>query len=146
MMTVGTVLVVAFSDPMVDLLTNIGNDLNINIFYVGFVLAPLASNSSELVASYAYAKKRTVKSIVTSLAQLEGAAIMNNTFCLAIFLGLVWFRKLAWEFSAETISIMSIQLMLGAVVMIQTTHRLFDAFIVLSFYPISLGIVYVLEN
>ncbi|CAK9105045.1 Pumilio homolog 6 [Durusdinium trenchii] len=43
---------------------------------------------------YNYAKKRTCKSITTSLSTLEaasgrrGAAIMNNTFCLAIFLAL----------------------------------------------------------
>lgn len=34
---------------------------------------------------------------------------MNNTFCLAIFLLLIYFKNLAWEFSAETISILFIE-------------------------------------
>jgi hypothetical protein len=34
---------------------------------------------------------------------------MNNTFCLGIFLLLVYARKLPWTFSAETISILVIQ-------------------------------------
>ena len=34
---------------------------------------------------------------------LEGAACMNNTFCLAIFMALILFKGLAWQFSAEQV-------------------------------------------
>ena len=50
-------------------------------FFISFVLAPLASNASELIAAMNYASKKTKTSITTSLNTLEGAAIMNNTFC-----------------------------------------------------------------
>ena len=73
------------------------------------MLAPLASNASELIASYNYAKKKTQKTISVSLAALEGAACMNNTFCLSIFMGLVFFKGLAWKFSAETLSILVVE-------------------------------------
>lgn len=145
-MAAGTLLVLIFSDPMVDLLSELGRRLDISAFYISFVLAPMASNASELVAAYNYAQKRTGKSITTSLSTLVGAAIMNNTFCLAIFLGLVYFKGLAWEFSAETISIIFVQLAMAASVLPRRVHRLMDAFIILSFYPISLFIVYFLEN
>lgn len=49
MMFVGTVVVLLVSDPMVDVLDSIGKRLGIGAFYVAFVLAPLASNASELV-------------------------------------------------------------------------------------------------
>ena len=52
MMGFGTLLVLVFSDPAVDVLSNIGVRLNVNAFYISFVLAPLASNASELVAAY----------------------------------------------------------------------------------------------
>ena len=45
-----------------------------------------------------YARKKTTKSITIGLSSLEGAAIMNNTFCLGIFLSLVYFRGLKWSF------------------------------------------------
>jgi len=32
---------------------------------------------------------------------------MNNTFCLAIFLALVYFRQLEWKFSAEVTAILA---------------------------------------
>merc|ERR1719356_1530 len=120
---------------MVDLLSEIGKRLGISAFYISFVIAPFASNASELVAARNYAQKRTLKSMTTALGALEGAAVMNNTFCLGIFLALVYFKQLAWEFSAETISIMTIQIMLALSVMFRGQQRLIDAFIILSYYP-----------
>merc|ERR1711935_1085239 len=78
-------------------------------FYVSFLLAPLASNASELLASMYYAGKKTQTSITISFAALEGAACMNNTFCLAIFMGLIYFKGIAWQYTAETISIVLVQ-------------------------------------
>lgn len=34
---------------------------------------------------------------------------MNNTFCLGVFMFLIYFRHLAWEFSAETVTILVVQ-------------------------------------
>ena len=55
MMGVGTLLVIVFSDPMVDVMSNMGARLSIPPFYIAFALAPLASNASEFIASFAYA-------------------------------------------------------------------------------------------
>ena len=99
---VGTVLVVVFSDPMVDVMSNLGKRIGVPPFYIAFVLAPLASNASELIASLLYAQKKSKKTITVSLSALEGAACMNNTFCLAIFMALIYFKSLVWKFSAET--------------------------------------------
>lgn len=145
-MSLGTLMVLIFSDPMCDLLGELGKRLDVSPFYISFVLAPLASNASELVAGYNYAKKKTKKSMTTSLSTLEGAAIMNNTFCLAIFLALVYFKNLAWEFSAETICILFVQFAVALNVLFRSVHRVLDGFIVLSFYPVSLAMVWVLEN
>merc|ERR1719199_796484 len=108
-MTLGTVVVVVISDPFVDLLTEWGSRLGIEPFYIAFVVAPFASNASELLSAYTYAKKKNTKAMTTSLSTLIGAACMNNTFCLAIFYALIYCRGLAWHFTAETIAIMLIQ-------------------------------------
>ena len=49
MMSIGTVLVLVFSDPAVNVLAEIGKRINVSAFYISFILAPLASNASELV-------------------------------------------------------------------------------------------------
>lgn len=146
LMGLGTAMVLFFSDPMVDLLAEIGKRLDVSPFYISFFLAPLASNASELVASYNYAKKRTLKSMTTALSTLEGAAVMNNTFCLGICLALVYFKGLAWRFTAETISIVVIEVLVALTVIGRKTQRLLDGILILAFYPLSLCIVWVLEN
>jgi Ca2+/Na+ antiporter len=131
---------------MVDVLSEIGTRTGIPAFYISFIFAPLASNASELIASYNYALKKTSKTITISLSALLGAACMNNTFCLGIFMALIYFQtNLVWEFSAETAVILFVQLAMG-VVASRKTQRLFEAAIVLSLYPLSLMLVYVLEN
>merc|ERR1719487_1686431 len=112
-MGLGTLLVLTFSDPSVDVLSEIGDRLGISGFYVSFVLSPLASNASELVAAYNYAQKRTQKSMTISLSTLLGAGCMNNTFCLGIFLGLIGFKQLAWRFAAETLAILAVEIVVG---------------------------------
>lgn len=145
-MFLGTGLVLLFSDPMCDLLTVIGDKLEINTFFVGFLLAPLASNASEMVAAMRLASKKTVSSMENSLASLEGAAIMNNTFCLAIFMFLIIFQGLAWRFTAETISILAAQVMVALIVFSGAVHTLFKSLLVLMCYPLSLVLVLVLES
>jgi hypothetical protein len=76
-MSVGTALVILFSDPMVDVLSAWRNVLGISPSYISVVLAPLA---------------------------------------------LVHCKGLAWQFKAETISIMVIQWIIGALAYFCSTH------------------------
>jgi len=146
MMGLGTVMVIIFSDPMVDVLSDWGRRLDISPFYISFVLAPLASNASELVSAYQYAQKKSQKSITTALSTLVGAACMNNTFCLAIFLALVYWKKLAWQFTAETLAIVVIQWGIGFLTIKKTTHTVPMAILILLCYPGCLMIVWFFEN
>lgn len=140
MLGVGTAIVLVISDPMVAVLSEIGKRTGIPAFYVAFVLAPLASNASEVIASYNYALKKTSKSIAISMSALEGAAIMNNTFCLGIFCFLIYSQELAWEFFAETLSIFLVQMVVG-IYALKSTHTVFDACMILALYPASLFLV-----
>ncbi len=49
------------------------------------------------------------------------------------------------EFAAETISIFAVQIVMGVIAQ-KTTHRLIDAFVVISLYPLSLILVIILEH
>lgn len=144
MLTTGTVLVLLFSDPMVDVLQDMASRVGVNPFYVSFLLAPLAANASEVIASQYYAAKKTRRTITVSLTALEGAAAMNNTFCLSIFMGLIYFRGLAWEFSAETIAILVVEFAIGSFVQ-RSKMTTLEGFLVLSIFPLSLVLVAVLE-
>ena len=144
MLFIGTALVLMFSDPMVDVLSEVAVRLNIPAFYVSFILAPLASNASEVIASQYYAAKKTRKTITVALTALEGAASMNNTFCLSIFMALIYFRGLAWQYSAETIAIILVQFGMGVVAM-REKMSCTTGMIVLAVFPFSVMFVALLE-
>merc|ERR1711935_1952 len=144
MLAIGTILVVYFSDPMVDVMGEIAIKANIPPFYVSFVLAPLASNSSEVLASIFYAKKKTRKTMTVSLSTLEGAACMNNTFCLSIFMALIYFRGLAWQYTSETAAIVIVQFIMAYLTQ-KTVMTTRVALGVLAIFPLSLLFVAFLE-
>lgn len=54
-------------------------------------------------------------------------------------------QSLAWEYSAETISILFVELFIG-VLAFRHVHTVAISFVILSLYPLSLVLVYVLEN
>lgn len=145
MLGVGTCMVLIFSDPMVEVMQEIAERTNISPFYVSFALAPLAANASEVLASQYYASKKTRKTIIVSFSALLGAAAMNNTFCLSIFMGIIYFRGLAWEFTAETMAIISCQVFIYFMLKdnILTAQR---GLLILSFFPFSIALVAFLES
>jgi Ca2+/Na+ antiporter len=143
-MLIGTVLVLFFSDPMCDMLATIAEKASISPFIVSFVLAPLASNAAELVSSMKIAAKKTPSAMTQALSTLEGAAIMNNTFCLAIFMILIVWRNLEWQFSAETCSILLIQVLIAAVVLKFETQTMAHGLLIMACYPVALLVVEVL--
>jgi len=145
MMALGTFVVLFVSDPFVDVLNVWGKRLSIPAFYVSFVVAPFASNASELLSAYTYAAKKTKSSITTSLSTLIGAACMNNTFVLFIFFCLVYFKKLAWRFTAETVAIMVVQWIIGGLAIFKKVHSLFMGLVIFACYPLCLCIVAGLE-
>jgi Ca2+/Na+ antiporter len=143
--TAGTILVVLFSDPMVDVIQEIAVRLHISPFNVSFVLAPLASNSIEVVSSMYYASKKTGKTMTVALSTLQGAACMNNTFCLSIFMGLIFFRGLAWQYTVETIAIVTTEIIVA--VFVQRKYMtVLRGWIILSLFPLSIIFVALLEG
>lgn len=71
---------------------------------------------------------------------------MNNTFCLGIFLALVYARGLEWNFHSETISILVIELLIGFLALKCTTQRVWVGCAVLLLLPLSLVLVAILQG
>jgi len=142
----GTALVLLFADPMVKSIGALGNSINLSPFYISFVVTPVASNSSELFAAVAFAKKKTKKTTSLIHSALYGAVAMNNTISLGVFLAMIFFRQLKWDFSAETLVIAFVTLAVGLLASFKTTFRTYHIIWVLALYPISIAMVALLES
>ncbi|WIA37902.1 hypothetical protein OEZ86_001279 [Tetradesmus obliquus] len=144
-MGAGIALCAVFSDPLVDALTHLSRASGIAPFIVGFVLTPLASNSSELVSSLTFAARKKRKNMSLTLSQVYGAVTMNNTLVLGLFLVVVHLRKLAWVYSSEVAVIVAATLAVGALGASRSSFRAGWALPALALYPLSLGGVYLLD-
>jgi len=67
---------------------------------------------------------------------LEGAAVMNNTFTTGVFFALVYLRGIAWEFQAEIIVIVFVQVCMGLMMLNTKMQLLYHACLVFSFFPL----------
>ena len=149
----GVAMVTFFSDPMCDALTALTDEKNapsyipIGAFYVSFVVTPLCSNASELVSSILLAMQKEKDKINMTFSQIYGACIMNNTLCLGVFCALIFFRDLDWYFSAEVTVIVLFEGILGAIALFfKKIYPLYLSLVVITFYPISLAMVALMEN
>ncbi|KAN0031442.1 hypothetical protein ACTFIV_005306 [Dictyostelium citrinum] len=143
---IGTAMASIFSDPMVDVITSFGEKLDIGLFYISFVITPFCSNASELISSLIFSAKKKKANSSLCYSALYGSATMNSTLCLGIFFALVFFRNLTWEFSAEVVSILFVVVSVGFLGATQKTMKTYLAPIVLSLYPLSLLLVFLLEK
>lgn len=136
----GLLLVTLFSDPMCDVLTQLATRLGVSNFYVSFFITPMSSNASELISAIYFGRKRTKSSISLSYAALLGAATMNNTFCLSIFMGIVYFRQLEWNYSAEVLATLLVELIV-CVLCLKKTMSIPRATFILALFPLSVLLI-----
>ena len=138
----GLLLVFVFSDPAVSCFNEIGRRSGIPAFFVSFVLAPFVSNGSELLSAYVFAAKKTSETISVSLSTLIGAAAMNNTFCLGILLVCIAAKNLPWDYLAQIIGILFVEV--GSMLLVFLWKRVTIAHAIGNFalYPIAIALIY----
>ncbi|XXQ37429.1 EF-hand domain-containing protein [Plasmodiophora brassicae] len=144
-LTFGAALVTLFSFPLVTTMAVFADKVGVSAFYVSFVVAPFASNASEVMAALQFATKRNSKGVSLMFGSLYGSANMNNTFALSIFLGLVAFRGLQWLFTAEVVVILFVTFAVGMQGR-RRTVRMYQAALVAALYPFSIMAIYGLKR
>jgi len=76
-LSVGILVILIFSDPMVDVLSAIAKKAEVPAFYISFIFAPMISNASEIISSISQAMKKKKSNLDVTYGQLLGAATMN---------------------------------------------------------------------
>lgn len=74
--SMGTLLCLAFADPMVGAVVDMSNATAIPAFFIAFVAAPLASNASELVSSIRFALARKSRNISITFHQVSAGVVL----------------------------------------------------------------------
>jgi len=81
-----------------------------------------------------------------TLSSLYGAVAMNNLLSLGIFIFMIYFLKLEWNFQSETMSVIVVVLCIGTLGVSSPTIRVFHTIWILFLYPFSILLVYILTH
>lgn len=145
LIVLGTAVVTLVSDPMCEVISALGDKMGVPSFYISFIITPLVSNASEIIASLQFAAKKTDLTYGLTVATLYSAATMNATLCLAVFLGIIYGRGLPWTYLAETITVMCVMLLAGLVGLRQT-QKMWHAGLLAMAFPAAIALIYVLNK
>ncbi|KAE8795698.1 hypothetical protein D1007_29413 [Hordeum vulgare] len=141
----GATICAAFADPLVDAVHNFSNATHIPSFFVSFIGLPLATNSSEAVSAIIFASRKKQRTCSLTFSEVYGGVTMNNTLCLGVFLALIYFRELTWDFSSEVLVILLACVIMGLFTSFRTSFPLWTCLVAYLLYPLTLAIVYVLD-
>ncbi len=136
LLLLGTLIILVFSDPTIEMISAMGGSLGIRPLYLSFTVLPIAANMAELTTAFFFAMGKSDVTMTLTLNSTLGANVMNNTFCVAIFLLLLISKDLAWVYSAEVITLL----------IVRQTLRQWHALVLGAMYPMSIALIYVLSN
>lgn len=79
------------------------------------------------------------------MAAVYGAVSMNNTLNVGIFFLLLYVRGLLWDYTANIVPMIVVILAVGIFAAFRDTFKLFHGMLVFLLYPLSIGMVVLLQ-
>ncbi|XP_062104636.1 sodium/calcium exchanger NCL1-like [Humulus lupulus] len=144
MLILGAVVAAASADPLVDAVENFSTATSIAPFFVSFVILPFVS-SSEIVSTMIAVSQKRIRTTSLAYSEIYGSVIMSNILTVAVFMGLVYIRSLAWDFASEVLVILIVCSVMGFTAGCRTTFPLWMSVMAILLYPFSLLLVYILN-
>ncbi|XP_050370115.1 sodium/calcium exchanger NCL-like [Argentina anserina] len=144
MLLVGTLIAAVVAEPLVDVVDSFSEATSIPNFFISFIVLPLFT-ASEGVSAITFASRKKIRTASLTFSQLYGSVTMKNVLCLSVFLALVYFRGLTWDFSAEVLVILIVCTVMGVFASLRTTFPLWTSSIAFILYPFSVALIYVLD-
>ncbi|OMO76320.1 Sodium/calcium exchanger membrane region [Corchorus capsularis] len=142
----GTAVSVLIANPLMTTIREFSTSININSFVVSYVVVPLALNFRPAFKAITSAMRKSDKAASLTFVELYTGTFMGNSMGLVIFLSLVYIRDIQWAVSAEVPVVFIICTVMGLFNIFSTKIELWTCILVYLLYPISLLLIYVLNN
>ncbi|XP_073297492.1 sodium/calcium exchanger NCL2-like [Primulina huaijiensis] len=146
LLALGIVMLGVLAEPLIHSVRDISKATNLPSFYVSFVLVPIATNARLAVSAIREARRKKLHTISLTLSEIYGTVFMNNILGLAVLLALIYFRGLAWNFSAESSMVLFVSVIVGCLASFSTIFPVWTSLLAYLLYPLSLVIVYSLGD
>ncbi|KAL6199097.1 hypothetical protein ACLB2K_028884 [Fragaria x ananassa] len=134
------------AEPLIDNVQDFSTAAGIPSFFVAFVLVPLATNARQAASAISAASRQTPRTTDLTFSEIYGGVFMNNVLGFSVLLAIIYVREMTWEFSAEVLVVLIVCLVVGLIASVGSTFPLWTAFVAFLLYPLSLLLVYILND
>ncbi|KAL6202147.1 hypothetical protein ACLB2K_025858 [Fragaria x ananassa] len=145
-MVIGFVVLAVLAEPLIDNVQDFSTAAGIPSFFVAFVLVPLATNARQAASAISAASRQTPRTTDLTFSEIYGGVFMNNVLGFSVLLAIIYVREMTWEFSAEVLVVLIVCLVVGLIASVRSTFPLWTAFVAFLLYPLSLLLVYILND
>uniref|UniRef100_A0A5B6YKW4 Sodium/calcium exchanger membrane region domain-containing protein n=1 Tax=Davidia involucrata TaxID=16924 RepID=A0A5B6YKW4_DAVIN len=146
LLVVGIVILAVLAEPLIQSVQNFSKKARLPSFFVSFILVPLATNARIATSAISAASRKKPRTTSLTFSEIYGGVFMNNILGFSVLLSIMYFRGLSWDFSAEMLTVLIVCAIMGIAASFSSTFPVWTSFIAYLLYPLSLLLVYLLEE
>ncbi|XWS10958.1 hypothetical protein CRYUN_Cryun38cG0043000 [Craigia yunnanensis] len=145
-MVLGVIILTVLAEPLVYSVQSFSEAASIPSFFISFILVPLTTNARTAISAISAAWRKKPRTTSLTFSEIYGGVFMNNILGFSVLLALVYARGLAWEFSGEVLVVLIVCGVMGLIASFRSTFPLWMSLLAFLLYPLSLLLVYVLND
>lgn len=146
LLVLGIAMLAVLAEPLIHTVQKFSTSANIPSFYASFVLVPLATSARTAISAIRAAKQKIPKTTSLTFSEIYDGVFMNNVLGFSVLLSIVYFRGLTWHFSAEVMTVFIVCAIMGLIAALRSKFPVWIMFIAYLLYPLSLILVYVVDD
>ncbi|KAA8526786.1 hypothetical protein F0562_008985 [Nyssa sinensis] len=146
LLVIGIVMLAVLAEPLIHSVQNFSETASMPSFFISFILVPLGTNARAATSAIATTSRKKLRTTSLAFSEIYGGVFMNNILGFSVRLSLIYFRGLSWDFSAEVFTVLIVCAIMGIAASFSSTFPVWTSFVTFLLYPLSLLLVYVLED
>ncbi|KAJ0479395.1 putative EF-hand domain, sodium/calcium exchanger membrane region, EF-hand domain pair [Helianthus annuus] len=146
LLIVGIFMLIVLAEPLVESVRRFSESVNIEPFYVSFILVPLATNARTAIAAIRAANQKRHKTTSLTFSEIYHKVFLNNILGFCVLVSVIYFRGFTWHFSAEIVVVVFVCIIMGLLASLKSKFPDWTLLIAFPLYPLSMVVVYFVND
>ncbi|KAG2372008.1 Sodium/calcium exchanger [Vigna angularis] len=142
----GIAMLSILAEPLTESVHNFSNSVGLHPFFMSFILVPLATNAREATSAIKEASHKKPRTTSLAISEIYGGVLMNNILGFFAISVLICVGQVTWQYSAELLVVAIVCSIAGLTASFLSTFPLWSSFFAILLYPLSLVMVFVLDQ
>ncbi|KAI3828224.1 hypothetical protein L1987_02321 [Smallanthus sonchifolius] len=146
LLIVGIFMLTILAEPLVESVRQFSESVNIEPFYVSFILVPLATNARTAIAAIRAANQKRHPTTSLTFSEIYHKVFLNNILGFSVLVSVIYFRGLTWHFSAEILVVVIVCIIMGLLASFKSRFPNWTLLIAFPLYPLSMVVFYFVSD